>query len=68
MDAIARVVLIASIPSFSSGSQTSSLTPILLPLALRSMSATEFSIRGCFPGQYAKEWCPHIYDVMGAQW
>ncbi|CAO1639200.1 unnamed protein product [Sympodiomycopsis kandeliae] len=32
------------------------------------MSATEFSIRACFPGQYAKEWCPHIYDVMGAQW
>ena len=33
------------------------------------MSATEFSIRGCFQSsKYAKEWCPHIYDVMGAMW
>lgn len=33
------------------------------------MSATEFSIRGCFPSaSNAAEWCPHIYDVMGAQW
>lgn len=32
------------------------------------MSATEFSIRACFPGDNATKWCPHIYDVMGSQW
>ena len=31
------------------------------------MSYREFCIRGCI-GQYAKEWCPHIYDVMGCFW
>ncbi|CAO1623713.1 unnamed protein product [Parajaminaea phylloscopi] len=33
------------------------------------MSATEFSLRACYPGRgNAKKYCPHIYDVMGAQW
>ncbi|PWN18630.1 hypothetical protein BCV69DRAFT_301111 [Microstroma glucosiphilum] len=32
------------------------------------MSATEFSFRACFDVDYATEWCPHIYDVMGSQW
>lgn len=31
------------------------------------MSATEFSIRACTGGPNATKWCPHIYDVMGAQ-
>ncbi|PWN53882.1 hypothetical protein IE53DRAFT_309429 [Violaceomyces palustris] len=31
------------------------------------MSASEFCFRAC-KGQYAKEWCPHIYDVMGCFW
>lgn len=29
------------------------------------MSATEYSIRGCW-GDSAKEYCPHIYDEMGS--
>ncbi|WFD30361.1 hypothetical protein MSPP1_001379 [Malassezia sp. CBS 17886] len=29
------------------------------------MSATEYSIRGCWGG-WAKEWCPHVYDEMGS--
>lgn len=29
------------------------------------MSADEFSIRACWGG-WAKQWCPHIYDEMGA--
>jgi len=33
------------------------------------MSYNEFCFRGCRNGgQYAKEWCPHIYDVMGCFW
>lgn len=33
------------------------------------MSATEFSIRACYPGKpNATKYCPHVYDVMGAQW
>ncbi|UZJ51906.1 hypothetical protein CBS101457_001226 [Exobasidium rhododendri] len=31
------------------------------------MSSSEFCFRGCI-GTYAKEWCPHIYDVMGCYW
>jgi hypothetical protein len=31
------------------------------------MDYNTFCIRGCI-GQYAKEWCPHIYDVMGCAW
>ncbi|CAO1617676.1 unnamed protein product [Jaminaea pallidilutea] len=33
------------------------------------ISATEFCVRACNPnGSYQKEWCPHIYDVMGCYW
>lgn len=31
------------------------------------MSSSEYCIRACI-GPYAKQWCPHIYDVMGCYW
>lgn len=31
------------------------------------ISYNEFCFRACI-GTYAKEWCPHIYDLMGCYW
>ncbi|EPQ31712.1 uncharacterized protein PFL1_01045 [Pseudozyma flocculosa PF-1] len=40
-----------------------------LPEWQNFMSATEFCFRACrATDPYAKQWCPHIYDVMGCQW
>ncbi|PWN36029.1 uncharacterized protein FA14DRAFT_160935 [Meira miltonrushii] len=31
------------------------------------ISYNQFCFRACI-GEYAKEWCPHIYDLMGCDW
>ena len=32
------------------------------------MSASEFSIRACYPAPDAPSWCPHTLDEMGCNW
>ena len=39
-----------------------------LPEWQNFMSATEYCFRACRAGPWAREWCPHIYDVMGCMW
>ncbi|ETS61176.1 carbohydrate-binding module family 13 protein [Moesziomyces aphidis] len=39
-----------------------------LPEWQNFMSANEYCFRACRAGPWAKNWCPHIYDVMGCMW
>ncbi|PWZ01007.1 hypothetical protein BCV70DRAFT_159345 [Testicularia cyperi] len=39
-----------------------------LPEWQNFMSDDEYCFRACRAGTYAKQWCPHIYDIMGCFW